>query len=200
MAEKLNSPCPQFMREASAAMFEAAPAPQPDTDSLGIPLVCGGPLCTPKDHNPYCKVAAAPKAYHIADASKMVPALLQQGEYLPLPRPEYGKESGEGFGYTADQVCAAIDADRAARGAALSAPAQPGWCDGCSPDNCGGCATPAAPAQADEYPELPVPLVLESGYGPGDAPDAYTAAQMHAYVDAHLAARGAAQPEGGAKP
>ena len=26
--------------------------------------------------------------------------------------------------------------------------AQAGWCDGCSPDNCGGCMTSAAPAQA----------------------------------------------------
>ena len=46
-----------------------------------------------------------------------------------------------------------------------------------------------APAQAGEYPELPVPLVLESGYGPGDVPDAYTASQMRAYVDADRAAR-----------
>ena len=47
----------------------------------------------------------------------------------------------------------------------------------------------AAPAQAGKYPELPVPLVLESGYGPGDVPDAYTASQMRAYVDADRAAR-----------
>lgn len=40
-----------------------------------------------------------------------------------------------------------------------------------------------------EYPELPVPLVLESGYAPGDVPDAYTADQMRAYVDADRAAR-----------
>ena len=66
---------------------------------------------------------------------------------------------------------------------------QAGWCDGCSPDNCGGCATPAAPAQVGKYPELPVPLVLESGYGLGDVPDAYTADQMRAYVDADRAAR-----------
>ena len=43
--------------------------------------------------------------------------------------------------------------------------------------------------QAGEYPELPVPLVLESGYDPGDEPDAYTADQMRAYVDADRAAR-----------
>ena len=32
---------------------------------------------------------------------------------------------------------------------ALAAPTQSGWCDGCSPDNCVGCATPAAPVDAD---------------------------------------------------
>ena len=26
---------------------------------------------------------------------------------------------------------------------------QAGWCDGCSPDNCGGCASSAAPVDAD---------------------------------------------------
>ncbi len=32
---------------------------------------------------------------------------------------------------------------------------QLGWCDGCNPDNCSGCATAqAAPAQAGEYPPL----------------------------------------------
>ena len=30
--------------------------------------------------------------------------------------------------------------------AALATPTQAGWCDGCSPDNCGGCATPTATA------------------------------------------------------
>lgn len=32
--------------------------------------------------------------------------------------------------------------------AALATPTQVGWCDGCSPDNCGGCATPAVPVDA----------------------------------------------------
>ena len=31
----------------------------------------------------------------------------------------------------------------------ISEPANAGWCDGCSPDNCSGCATPAAPVDAD---------------------------------------------------
>ncbi len=53
--------------------------------------------------------------------------------------------------------------------------------------------TLAHPAvQAGEYPELPVPLVLESGYDPGDEPDAYTADQMRAYADATCEARAAA--------
>ena len=47
----------------------------------------------------------------------------------------------------------------------------------------------ATPTQPSEYPELPVPLVLESGYALGDVPDAYTADQMRAYVDADRAAR-----------
>lgn len=29
-------------------------------------------------------------------------------------------------------------------------PTQEGWCYGCNPDNCSGCATPAAPAQVGE--------------------------------------------------
>ena len=35
--------------------------------------------------------------------------------------------------------------------AALAPPAQAGWCDGCSPDNCGGCATPAAPLWRKDF-------------------------------------------------
>ena len=34
----------------------------------------------------------------------------------------------------------------------ISEPANAGWCDGCSPDNCGGCVSSAAPTQAGEYP------------------------------------------------
>ena len=35
---------------------------------------------------------------------------------------------------------------------------QAGWCDGCSPDNCGGCATPTAPAnEALKNAALPWP-------------------------------------------
>ena len=32
-------------------------------------------------------------------------------------------------------------------------PAQPGWCDGCSPDNCCGCG-PAAPAKVQPEPSM----------------------------------------------
>ena len=31
----------------------------------------------------------------------------------------------------------------------ISEPANAGWCDGCSPDNCGGCVNSAAPVDAD---------------------------------------------------
>ena len=51
--------------------------------------------------------------------------------------------------------------------------AQAGWCDGCSPDNCGGCMTSAAPAQA----------------APVDAP--HSTAALCADYDADRAARGA---------
>ena len=83
----------------------------------------------------------------VADADRILaewraykPAPLQQGEYLPLPIGEGtvycnpdgslmidaslaffdGAKIGDKL-YTADQVCAAIDADRAARGAARAA-------------------------------------------------------------------------------
>ena len=73
-------------------------------------------------------LAAAPKVDHIADVSKMVPAPLQQGEYLPLPEPDthcYDEDRQvDVWSYSASQVHAAIDADRAARGAAQAAPAE----------------------------------------------------------------------------
>ena len=129
---------PEFMHEIREACYEAAPvapAPQPETDSMGIPLSCGGPLCTPKDHHPYCKLAAAPKAApaELPDAVAhyggvftdeqlgMKPAPLQQGEYLPLPEPAIKACHC----YSTNQVREAIDADRAARGAEQAAPAEP---------------------------------------------------------------------------
>ena len=53
---------------------------------------------------------------------------------------------------------------------------------------------------AGEYPPLPEPLVLEQGYDPGDMPDAYTADQMRAYVDADRAMRAQAAPAAVAVP
>lgn len=47
----------------------------------------------------------------------------------------------------------------------------------------------ATPTQADEYPELPVPLVLESGYGLADAP-AHHPGDMRKYVEAFAAKSG----------
>ena len=38
--------------------------------------------------------------------------------------------------------------------AALATPAQAGWCKDCSPDDCGGCATPAAPVDAENEIDL----------------------------------------------
>ena len=40
---------------------------------------------------------------------------------------------------------------------------QPGWCDGCNPDNCSGCATPAAPAQVGEQNHLPLAITSAPG-------------------------------------
>ena len=72
-------------------------------------------------------LAAAPKADLVPDAGKMVPAPLQQGEYLPLPVPDthcYDDDKQvDVWSHSADQMRAYVDADRAARGAAQAAPA-----------------------------------------------------------------------------
>ena len=53
--------------------------------------------------------------------------------------------------------------------------------------------TPAAsPAQADEYPELPIRYATYDAWG-NQTKHGYNAKDMHAYVDADRAARGAAQ-------
>ena len=87
----------------------------------------------------------------------------------------------------------------------ISEPANAGWCDGCSPDNCGGCVTPASPAQAGEYPELPdlystgapfwraVLAWHDAHHGPeainaADKLDMLVADMLRAYVDADRAA------------
>ena len=44
----------------------------------------------------------------------------------------------------ADRITALASVIEGVGRAALAAPAQAGWCKDCNPDNCGGCATPAA--------------------------------------------------------
>lgn len=65
--------------------------------------------------------AAAPKADLVPDAGKMVPAPLQQGEYLPLPVPDthcYDEGTGKDvWSHSAEQMHAYVDADRAMRAA-----------------------------------------------------------------------------------
>ena len=74
---------------------------------------------------------------------------------------------------------------------ALTTPAQAGWCKDCNPDNCCGCATPAAPAQVGEYPELPPLQVRYDGLG-HTTTTGYGESQMRDYADATCAARGVA--------
>ena len=68
-------------------------------------------------------------AWHagLDEGRSQVRAPLQQGEYLPLPEPDthcYDEDTGKDvWSYSASQMHAAIDADRAARGAAQAAPA-----------------------------------------------------------------------------
>lgn len=47
---------------AIAAVKEALaqPAPPKLTDSMGMPVSCGKPLCSPDDHHPLCKLAEQP--------------------------------------------------------------------------------------------------------------------------------------------
>ena len=97
-------------------------------------------------------------------------------------------------------------------GTTLATPTQAGWCDGCSPDNCSGCATSAAPAQAGEQKRLPLAITsaperiwLDLGFNPYEDDVHFshlhdlTWSQNNAtgdgieYVRADLAARGAAQ-------
>ena len=47
---------------ASKAVSESAIQPHEGCDSLGIPLSCGGPLCSPKQHHPLCKEYVQPVA------------------------------------------------------------------------------------------------------------------------------------------
>jgi hypothetical protein len=47
--------------KAITAIKQARSAPvQEPTDSMGMPLSCGKPLCAPGDHHPLCKLATPP--------------------------------------------------------------------------------------------------------------------------------------------
>lgn len=45
---------------AWALAEQPAPAQQEPTDSMGMPISCGKPLCSPGDHHPLCKLAEQP--------------------------------------------------------------------------------------------------------------------------------------------
>lgn len=61
----------------------------------------------------------------------------------------------------ADRITALASVIAGVERAALAAPAQAGWCDGCSPDNCGGCAIPAAAAPAPASQPVAAPAGME---------------------------------------
>ena len=92
------------MRAAMQAVFDAEsvpvrPAPLTDTFVQTVPDKCD-------------RIVWRYNYYHLPIAQ---PAPLQQGEYLPLPEPAIKACHC----YSTNQVREAIDADRAARGAAL---------------------------------------------------------------------------------
>jgi hypothetical protein len=45
--------------EGLLQLLEAGPVQEP-VDSMGMPLSCGKPLCSPGDHHPLCKLATPP--------------------------------------------------------------------------------------------------------------------------------------------
>ena len=61
---------------------------------------------------------------------------------------------------------------------------QLGWCDGCNPDNCSGCATPAAPCR---------PVAAPVGVDAENEIDLFVEAALCERLDACLAAARAAQ-------
>jgi len=140
-----------------APVAPVAPAPQPAVPTImrwnllagwGMKPAANGLYVRYEDHA--AALAAAPKVDHIADASKMVPAPLQQGEYLPLPDADthcYDEDTGKDvWSHSAEQMHAYLDAHLAARGAAQAASAvtaQGQYYDA-------HFATPAAPAPVAE--------------------------------------------------
>lgn len=109
-----------------------APAPQPAVPTImrwhplagwGMKPAANGLYVRYEDHA--AALAAAPKVDHIADASKMVPAPLQQGEYLPLQGlAAYLRAEAVGVtGVPRETLRSwANEVDAAARGAAQAAP------------------------------------------------------------------------------
>ena len=58
------------------------------TDSMGIPLSCGKPLCSPGDHHPLCKLHKKPQAEAVKDFDAQLRevakrAIPQQAEAVP---------------------------------------------------------------------------------------------------------------------
>ena len=87
--------------------------------------------------------AAAPPAAQVQTMGWVAPGW----QAVPVePTKEMVIEAYEAQGEATSSTCKEIY--RAMLAAAPKPAAQAGWCDGCSPDNCGGCATPTAPAQA----------------------------------------------------
>ena len=87
--------------------------------------------------------AAAPPAAQVQTMGWVAPGW----QAVPAePTKEMVIEAYKSQGEATSSTCKEIY--RAMLAAAPKPTANAGWCDGCSPDNCGGCATPTAPAQA----------------------------------------------------
>ena len=69
-----------------------------------------------------------------------------------LAKPAQPRDDAVFVVWWSDHMPNSTEADAWAEWCALrsnqpAAQTQEGWCNGCNPDNCGGCATPTAPAQ-----------------------------------------------------
>lgn len=105
-----------YLREALAASAPVAPA-----------MVDMVPPATSRDRWMYEQGRLAERDPRTSKAAPVAP--LQQGEYLPLPKPDthcYDEDTGKDvWSHSAEQMRAYVDADRAARGAAQASP--DGW-------------------------------------------------------------------------
>ena len=73
---------------------------------------------------------------------------------------------------------------------------QEGWCDGCNPDNCSGCATPTAPVDADlqKQDEALIRQMLEALECSGEPDDpGHRCSHCDDYVDRNSVLRNAAR-------